>query len=240
MPVSSNRNSRRALIQRGFLFVLLCVMGCALSSAAFSQSVSVLTDSPLVNGLPVALPTPLQPGEAGFAPLTGEQRAELFFKGYVGSPTVYYESVASASGQWVAGEPEGWGRTFGGYGKRAGTSFTLLVMEEGIHEAGDAALGLDPRYFRCRCSGGWHRAGNAVKMTFLAYDGSGRLHLDMPRIVGDYGGSMIVTTWYPAQYAPLVQGVQMGHAQLGMDVGINLARDFSPELKRFLHRFKRW
>lgn len=223
---------------RGCVFCCLaCFVFCA---AAFAQPAAVLADSPLVNSLPVVLPAAPQPGETGFAPLTGEQRASLFFKGYLTSPTTYYESAATSGVQWIAGEPEGWARNFGGYGKREGTSTALLVMEEGIHEAGDAALGLDPRYFHCRCSGVWHRAGNAVKMTFLAYDGSGRLHLDMPRIVGDYGASMFVTTWYPAQYAPLVQGVQMGHAQLGEDVGINLLREFSPELKRFFHRLKPW
>lgn len=44
---------------------------------------------------------------------------------------------------------------------------------------------------------------------------------------------MIVTTWYPKRYDPLVQGVQMGHAQIGFAVGVNVIREFSPELKRF-------
>jgi hypothetical protein len=109
-------------------------------------------------------------------------------------------------------------------------------MEEAIHDSGDAALGLDPRYFRCRCAGVWHRSGHALKMTLFAYDANGNKHLDLPRFVGDYGSAMIVTTWYPTHYSPVVQGVQLGHAQLGMDAGVNVLREFSPELKRFLHK----
>ena len=48
---------------------------------------------------------------------------------------------------------------------------------------------------------------------------------------------MIVTTWYPQRYDPLVQGVQMGQQQIGFVVGINLIREFSPELKRFFGKF---
>ena len=94
-------------------------------------------------------------------------------------------------------------------------------------------LGLDPRYFRCRCSGGWRRSWNAVQMTFLAYDSHGHKRIDFPQLAGAYGSGMIVTTWYPNHYSPLVQGVQMGHQEVGLAAGVNLLREFSPELKRF-------
>ncbi len=136
------------------------------------------------------------------------------------------------------GEPDGWGRTFRGYGQRTGTEFVLYTVEEAVRDAGDAALGLDPRYFPCRCSGLLHRSGNALKMTLLASDGNGKLHPDLPRFAGDYGSSMLVTTWYPANYSPLVQGVKLGHVQLGLDTGVNLLREFSPEFKRFFRAIK--
>ena len=239
MPGSLNR-SRLPRIARG---ALLCLFAIALSGTLFAQSSAIESDAAAVDaavgGVPLSLAGPIQPGEAGFVPLTASQRSSLFFKGYLGSPLAYYESLATSSGQFMIDEPEGWPRTTAGYAERAGTAFTLLVVEEGVREAGDAALGLDPRYYRCRCTGVLHRSGHALKMTFLAYDSAGHLHLDTPRLVGDYGGSMLVTTWYPARNAPLVQGVQMGHAQVGFDVGINLVREFTPELKRFLHHLKR-
>jgi hypothetical protein len=177
-------------------------------------------------------PGPIQPGEYGFVPLDTGQRANLFFKGYLASPISYLAMATSAGASWIAGEPEGWGRTLGGYSRRAGTEFLLYTTQEAMHDAGDAVMGLDPRYFPCRCSGLLQRSGHALAMTLLAYDGNGNLRLDLPRFAGDYGSSMLVTTLYPSAYSPLVQGVKMGHVQVGLDAGLNLIREFSPEFKR--------
>jgi len=57
----------------------------------------------------------------------------------------------------------------------------------------------------------------------------------VPRLAADYGSSMIVTRWYPDRYTPLDQGVRMGHTQVGIDVALNIFREFSPELKRIFH-----
>jgi hypothetical protein len=203
------------------------------ATAQPTYSVAELPQEPAIQSL--AEPS-THPGAVGFVPLRAGERTDLFFKGFLGSPTTYYESVAAASVGLIANQPEGWHRTFGGYSKRVVTGFTLYTVEEVTHDAGDAALDLDPRYFRCRCNGGFRRAANAVKMTFLAYDRNGDTRLDLPRLVGDYGASMLVTTWYPANYSPLTRGVQTGHVQLGLDIGVNLIREFSPELKRFFHR----
>lgn len=233
---------------------LLCLFICVVCGAASAQSPSLPGAGPFVSQLqPVADVLPvelapsktldasvaeLQPGDIGFVPLRARDRVALFYKGYLVSPMSYAAMVTSASAGWAAGEPEGWGRTLRGYGQRTGTEFALYTSEEAVHDVGDAALGLDPRYFSCRCSGLWHRSRHALKMTMLAYDGSGKLHLDLPRFAGDYGSSMLVTTWYPSAYSPLVQGVRMGHVQVGLDAGTNLLREFSPEIKRFFRAFK--
>jgi hypothetical protein len=38
--------------------------------------------------------------------------------------------------------------------------------------------------------------------------------------------------WYPRRYNPLSDGVRVGNQQAGFDLGINLIREFSPELKK--------
>lgn len=245
MPIPLSAKLRVALIRTGTGRALLCAICCAMWCAMCPPGVAQPSPAPLANlaqpsetPLPVSSATQLRPGDDGFVPLDAQRRASLFFKGYLGSPVPYSASVAEAAGTLIVGDPDGWGRTWNGYGKRVGTTFALFTMEEAIHDTGDAALRLDPRYFRCRCNGVWHRSWHALKMTALAYDGEGQLHLDLPRFAGDYAASMIVTTWYPPHYSPLVQGVQMGHVQVGTDVGVNLLREFSPELKRILQRFK--
>jgi hypothetical protein len=190
-----------------------------------------------VSALGMAQSSPAPPNDPGYAPLTGKQLSDRFFKEYLGSPFTYIAAAGAASGGQIGNDPKEWTRSWEGYGKRVGTTFAMFTIDTGVHEAGDAALGLDPRYFRCRCRGGLRRSWNAVEMSFLAYDGKGRKRFDLPQLSGAYGSGMIVTTWYPQRYDPLVQGVQMGHQQMGFVVGINLIREFSPELKRFFGKF---
>lgn len=178
------------------------------------------------------------PDEPGYVALSGKQRSDRFFKDYLSSPFTYIASAGAASGGQVGNDPKEWGRTWAGYGKRVGTTFAMFTIDAGVHEAGDAALGLDPRYFSCRCRGGLRRTWNAVEMSFLASDSHGRKRFDLPQLAGAYSSSMIVTTWYPSHYSPLVQGVQIGHQQMGLVVGVNVIREFSPELKRFFRKFK--
>lgn len=190
-----------------------------------------------VSAICMAQSPPAPPDDPGYVPLNGKQRSDRFFKQYLGSPFTYIAAAGAASGGQIGNDPKEWTRSWEGYGKRVGTVFALFAIDTGVHEAGDAALGLDPRYFRCRCRGGLRRTWNVVEMSVLAYDSEGHKRVDFPQLAGAYASGMIVTTWYPQRYDPLVQGVQMGHQQMGFVVGVNLIREFSPELKRFFGKF---
>lgn len=75
-------------------------------------------------------------------------------------------------------------------------------------------------------------------MSFLAYDSKGRKRFDLPQLAGAYGSGMIVTIWYPKRYDPLVQGVQMGHQQMGFVVGINLIQGVQPRVEAILRELQ--
>lgn len=177
------------------------------------------------------------PTDPGYVPLTGPERWRRFTRGYLASPGTYFAAAGAALGGEISNEPKEWGRGIDGYGRRVGTEFAQFTIHTGVHEAGDALLGLDPRYFPCRCAGGWRRTGHALAFTFLAYDAHGRKRVDWPQLAGAYGSTMTVTTWYPSHYSPLVQGVQQGHQEMGLVLGVNLVREFRPELKRFFGHF---
>ncbi len=217
----------RARIHTGLLLIAVLAFSSALSAQAFAERPSPPPSVPA---------SQIQPGEPGFVPLTSTQRANLFVRGYLGHPNTYVRSVASAGVALAFNKPEAWHRTWGGYGKRLGTGLAFSATREAVHDAGDAALGLDPRYFSCRCTGALQRSAHALKMTVFAYNADGRPRLDLPRFAADYGASMLVTTWYPSHYSPLTQGVRMGHVQVSLDAGLNLLREFAPELRRAFRR----
>jgi hypothetical protein len=69
-------------------------------------------------------------------------------------------------------------------------------------------------------------------MTLLTRDNRGRLTIDAAQIAGAYGSGMVSTFWYPSRYSPTAQGLRMGNLNLAVVAGVNILREFSPELKR--------
>jgi len=172
-----------------------------------------------VSALGMAQSAPVPPDAPGYVSLTATQRSDRFFKEYLGSPFTYIAAAGAASGGQIGNDPKEWTRSWEGYGKRVGTTFALFTIDTGVHEVGDAMLGLDPRYFRCRCRGGLQRTWNAVEMSFLAYNSKGRKRFDLPQLAGAYGSGMIVTTWSQAlrpirsrsTYGPPADGIGGRH-----------------------------
>jgi len=173
-----------------------------------------------------------------YTPLTSSERWHLYARETVLSPGLYFASLGSALGSQLDNKPPEWRQGVAGYGRRATSQLGLLAIDETLHEAGSAALGYDPRYLRCDCHGFWKRSGHAIAWTLLTKNAAGETRLDIPRIAGSYGSGMISTLWKPARLHPLTDGVRDGHQQLGFDFGIDLVKEFAPELKRVFSRSK--
>jgi hypothetical protein len=177
----------------------------------------------------------------GYVPLTADQRWRIFWKDSMLSPLAYVGALGGAFAGQLSGQPRQWGNSFSGYTKRVGANILQFGAQESIHQGGEALMHTDPRYLACQCRGGIRRTWYALKMSFLTYKDDGGKTVDLPQLAGAYGGSMIAEIRYPSHYSPLVQGVQNGDIQVGANVGINLFREFSPELSRlnpFSHHAK--
>ena len=164
--------------------------------------------------------------------LTGNERWHLYVNETYLSSGSYLASLGAALGLQAIDYPSDWGGGFRGYGRRAASQYGTLVIQNTLHDGGAAALGYEPRYFRCQCTGVWRRTGHVLEMTFLTYDQHGQKRLDLPQLVGAYGSGMLSTYWYPKRFSPLVQGVQAGHLQLGFVAGMRMVQEFTPEIKR--------
>jgi hypothetical protein len=172
---------------------------------------------------------------ATYQPLDGHERWQRWVSEDGRSPAIHVESLASAAYLQSIPDPSAWGRSPGGFVRRLGSSYGSNLIQNTVHESLAGALGTDPRYYACACSGFFHRSGHALKMTFLTYDRSGRQVLDIPQIAGAYGSSMIEAMWWPHHYTALVQGVQTGHIEVGFIGAEHLAQEFAPEFKRLFH-----
>lgn len=181
-------------------------------------------------------PKPLN-SKSNWFPMTGKERWNYYTKGTLLSPGPYLVVLGVALGAQGVNEPKEWGGGWGGYGRRAASSSGIFLTGETIHQSMATALRTDPRYLRCNCRNGWHRSWNAIEMTFLTRDNRGRLTIDAAQITGAYGSGMISTFWYPSRYSPTAQGLRTGNFNLAILAGVNIVKEFSPELKR-LFRFK--
>ena len=170
-------------------------------------------------------------------PLTGKERWDRYVKATFTRGPIYFAAFGAALGDQANNNPKEWGRSWGGYFKRAGTMYATFAIQNSTYQAGSAALHNEGRYIPCQCEGGWHRAGYALQMTFLTYH-NGHKVLDISQFAGAYGSGMIPILWYPAGYSPTVQGVQNGHAQMGFVLLVREIQEFAPELKRFFRHLK--
>jgi hypothetical protein len=170
-----------------------------------------------------------------YKPLTGHERWERWIDEDGRSGALHADSLGTAIYNQTFAVPSAWNRSAGGFARRLGFSYGSNLIQNTMHESMAAAVGTDPRYFPCACTGLFHRGGHVLKMSFFTYTQSGHLTLDMPQIGSIYGSSMIQTMWYPSHYTPLVQGVQSGHIEAGFIGTEHLIQEFAPELKRFFH-----
>ncbi len=164
--------------------------------------------------------------------LTGRERWNRYVEETYLSPGPYVVSFGAGLAFQAFDYPRQWGGGFAGYARRTGNQLGIIVLQNSIHEGGEAAFRYDPRYHSCGCRGFWRRTGYAVEMSFLTYDRNGHKQLDLPQLAGAYGAGLISGLWYPRRFSPFVQGIQTGHMQFGFVIGNNLVDEFTPEFRR--------
>lgn len=168
-----------------------------------------------------------------YQPLDASVRWHLYLDDTWRSVGFYGAAIAAGiDGQLEHNPPEWHG--VAGFGRQTASWIGIFGIQESIHQGGGAVLGYDPRYFACECRGFFRRTGHAVKWSLVTKNSSGQTRPDLPAIAGAYGSGIISTLWYPAPHRPLSDGVPAGHEQMIFVVGINVIKEFAPELKRAL------
>jgi hypothetical protein len=220
--------------------VLLLCLFCV--APLFAQSPPQAEKAP-TNGAEAAAMAPAVPGGVTIdgryfpPPMTGKERWDKYVNDtFTGFP-IYAASLGAALGDQSRNNPEPWGKTWEGYGKRAGTQYATFAIQTSIYQGGSALLRNEGRYVACQCNGGWHRAGYALQMSFFTYHDRKKV-LDVPQFVAAYASGIIPITWYPEGYSVSAQGVQNGTYQLGFVVLVREIQEFSPELKHFFGHLK--
>jgi len=139
----------------------------------------------------------------------------------------------SSTIQHVRNSPKEWGRSVGGFSKRVGSSYGRMLVKNSIkypiaslrHEA----LGYQPsgkEGFRPRLQYALLSTVITRKTT------TGERTMAVGQITGTIGGGLISRLWQPASLHTWASGFSSSGISFGVDAGVNVVREFWPEIRR--------
>jgi hypothetical protein len=146
------------------------------------------------------------------------------------SKATFVKTGVSAVWGHIRNSPHEWGRTAGGFAKRAASSYGHRAIK-GVVEFSIASTWTheDLRYERSDLPGTWPRLRYAVVHTFWVprYRRGGDT-FTTGRVTGAVVAGQVSRAWMPHRVATFGAGMASAGFSLGLDVGINVAREFWP------------
>ena len=180
------------------------------------------------------------PKDAPIVPLTGHGRFKLYLRQTYTTPGIYVKTgLFAIHDQAKETEPE-WGDGFSGFAKRAGSLHAGNVIQNSLTSLGNAAVGFEPRYDRCRCEGSWPRTRHAVVRNFITYGGADDKAI-RPQIMSyaaAFAAGVTVASWEPNYPGVLPKGYQSVVTQAWVGVVVDVLAEFAPDIKRMFHKNK--
>jgi hypothetical protein len=176
------------------------------------------------------------PKEVPLESLNGNRRFKLYIRQTYTTWGIYLKTTLFAIGDQVHNSNPEWGGGFEGFTKRFGTRQAEFVIQNSVISLGDALVGWEPRYDRCRCSGLWPRTWHAIGRNFVTYDRTEKsLRPQLFPYVGAFAGAVTASTWETGKPKWQVEGYQAAITQIPIGMGINLIGEFAPEVVKMLH-----
>jgi hypothetical protein len=180
------------------------------------------------------------PKDAPIVPLTGDERWELYVRQIFTTPGIYVKIGFFAIHDQTTNSPTQWDGGIGGFAKQVGTRQAENLLGNSFTSLGDAAVGWEPRYDRCRCDGFWLRSRHAVVRNFVTYDRSEEhLRPQLMPYLASFGAGVITGTWQPGDTRFVVKGYQGAITQVWVGSLIYLLGEFAPDITRKLHKNKK-
>ena len=221
----------------GFAFVTL-ITTCFAQEPAHSSNQPVTPD--VNTQLPVNwLYGAYVPKDVPLVPLNGQERFKLYIRQTYTTPGIYIKTGFFAVHDQVTGTPPEWEDGFSGFAKRVGSNQAINIIQNSFTSLGQGVVGWEPRYDRCRCTGGWLRFRHAFVRNFITYDSSeqSRRPNIMP-FAAAFGAGAIGATWNPGNPKAAVKGYQSVFTQAWVGVLINSVGEFAPDVKKKLMKGK--
>jgi hypothetical protein len=145
-----------------------------------------------------------------------------------------YAGIGVAFDQW-RDRPGQWGEGGGALAERYASHLGQYMIQRSIMFPVQAIDHEDTRYFRSRRTGIRGRVGDAVLHTIWRHDDSGGMMPAYSEFLGDYGAAALSRMWWPQRFHTGSAIFVAGSDTVLVDAGINVLREFTPDIKRRLH-----
>jgi len=173
------------------------------------------------------------PKDVPLVALDGRERFKLYVRQTYTTPGIYIKTGFFAIHDQVEGSPAAWGDGFSGFAKRVGSNYATNAIQNSFTSLGQGIVGWEPRYDRCRCTGGWPRFRHAFVRNFITYGRNEQsIRPNIMPFAAAYGAGAISATWNPNNPTITVKGYQSVFTQAWVGVISNTIGEFAPDLKK--------
>lgn len=164
-------------------------------------------------------------------PLTKKQREEIYLRQTFTTPQAYMKRMFEAGFDEARGVPSQWDDGWAGYAERFASREGQFITANSLSALGNAKLGYEVRYNRCKCSGAWPRIRHAIVRNFLTYNHTERERRPQWALYGGaFAGGMVATAWKPSPKNAWANGGWAVVGQAGYGTLLNLVIEFSREI----------
>ena len=173
------------------------------------------------------------PSDPIYAPLTLAEKYKYSLNKVFGFPGLLSATLHATLDQ-ADTRPHDWGLGSDAFGVRLASRFGRSLVRQ------SAAFGIraldheDPRYFVSGHGSHWKRTRYAIGRTFAVRKDDGSLMPAYSRLVADYGMPFIAEQWQPGRFRNFPEGLRAGSIALGIGAGMNIGREFWPDIRKRL------
>jgi len=164
---------------------------------------------------------------------TGRERREIYLRQTLTTPGAYLKRAFGAGIDQASGTPRQWDDGVGGYMERFASREGQFITANTLAALGNAKLGYEVRYDKCKCDGLWPRTRHALLRNLMTYDRSEEhLRPQWALYGGAFGGGAVSVAWKAGSPNAFSEGARAMGGQLAWGTLLNFVTEFSKEINR--------
>ncbi|MDQ2839976.1 MAG: hypothetical protein M3Y72_02840, partial [Acidobacteriota bacterium] len=173
------------------------------------------------------------PSLTDYEPLTAGEKFKIGAQDSFDRGTFILAAAFAGEAQLTNSNPS-FGTGAAAYGRYLGTAYADFVIGDFMTESiFPSLLHQDPRYFRRGTGSVVSRLGYAVGQLFWTHTDSGGMQFNISEVGGNATAVAISTAYYQ-EGRDVSSAVSKFGAQIGVDMGANILKEFSPDIYRKL------